>query len=228
MPTDGEIVSLSGCRTNDGWLFAPDFSALSEIEAKTNVDGFVSSVMCHLRAGAVREEFLAPNGGTTQYQGHYVWTTNDVPSGLGTYSAAQKSRSFGWLFHNDTGATLALGSVDVLFGQWGARNSLPDGLRAEWRLSRTAFDIGEERGWTEDAACRFTAPFTNKAENAFFPVFEPRTFASLPETIPAGRFFAVRFVDTCTAAGNNAHLGIAALTVRCRRANVRPLMMIVR
>lgn len=228
MPTGDEIISLSDYRTNDGWLFSPDFSALSDIETKTNVGGFVSSVMCHLRAGTAREESIAPNEGKTQYQGHYVWMTNDVPSGLGTYTATQKSRSFGWLFHNDTGTTLALGSIDVMFGQWGARNSQPDRLQAEWRLSRTAFDIGDDRGWTADSACCFTTPFTNKAENAFFPVLEPRTFASLPETIPAGRFFAVRFVDTCPPSGYNAHLGIAALTIRCRRANVRPLMMIVR
>lgn len=228
MPTDGEIISLSDCRTNDGWIFSPDFSALSEVEAKTTVNGFVSSVMCHLRTGSAREESITPNEGTTQYQGHYVWMTNGVPSGLGTYTATQKNRSFGWIFHNDTGSTLALGSIDAMFGQWGARNAQPDRLQAEWRLSQTAFDIGDDRGWTADSACCFTAPFTNKAENAFFPVLEPRTFASLPETIPAGRFFAVRFVDTCPSAGYNAHLGIAALTVRCRRANVRPLMMIVR
>lgn len=228
LPKTDEIVALGNCRTTDGWQFSPDFSTLSGIEGKTDVGGFVPSVMCHLRTSESREEFLSPNEGKTQYQGHYVWTTNGVASGLGSYSAAQTSRSLGWLFHNDTGTTLALDSVDVMFGQWGARNSQPDGLRAEWRLEKSAFDTGEERGWTVDAACSFTAPFTNKAASAYFPIFEPRAFASLPDTVPAGCYLSIRFVDTCPSSGNNAHLGIAALTVRGRRANVRPLMMIVR
>ncbi len=212
---DGAIC-LSRFRDGESVVFELPLAAADSIDRKTQVDGLVTNLMCHVFKGQEPESQVSSNAGTTQYQGHYVWRTNEVVSGFGTYTAAKTDRSFGWLFWNDTGQTLNLAHLTVQYGQWGARNQLEDLLAYEWASGFTPPDMGGADGWTASPVDSFVSPVTLELGPSEFPVLITREIEEYPHLLPDGMYFAVRFVDSCPQTGNNAHLGIAALKLEAR------------
>ena len=207
--TAAEVISISSLKRSETYSFSPDFTKLAYYTRKCEVSGWEPKTQLFLVTGGAEETNLNVNAGTTQYQGHYVWLTNKVVSGFGTYTSSKKNRSFGWIFRNDTGKELTITGLSTVFGQWGAKNTRPDTLSFECRVSEHFVDPTAGDGWLQSDTDIFTTPFTNNAPGATFPIFEHRILTTRPERIRNGDYFAVRFTDTCPSAGNNAHLGIA-------------------
>lgn len=204
-----EVISISSLKDNGTYRFSPDFTKLAFYTRKCEVNGWEPKTQLFLVTDGAEEANLNVNAGTTQYQGHYVWLTNKVVSGFGTYTSTKKDRNFGWIFRNDTGKELTIRELSATFGQWGAKNSRPDTLSFESQVSDLFIEPTTEDGWLRLDDDIFTTPFTNNAPGATFPIFEHRSLMRSPVKIPSGAYFAVRFTDTCPPAGNNAHLGIA-------------------
>jgi len=208
-----EVISISSLKAGATYHFTPDFSRLGYYTQKCEVDGWEPKTLMFLVTAGAEETYVNVNPGTTQYQGHYVWLTNKVVSGFGTYTSSKKSRSFGWIFRNDTGKELKIASMRTTYGQWGARNSRPDTLSFDCLVSDRCIDVTGSNDWRQVDVDAFTSPYTNNAPNAVFPYFEDRRLSVDPGRIPYGAYFAVRFTDTCPPAGNNAHLGISDMVI---------------
>ena len=207
--TSAEVISISSLKGNEAYTFSSDFTPLVYYTRKCEVNGWEPRTQLFLLTGGAEEAFLNVNPGTTQYQGHYVWVTNKTVSGFGTYTSSKTNRSFGWIFRNDTGKDLSVTKLSTVFGQWGAKNSRPDILSFDCKVSKEFINPALDEGWLQAPSDVFTSPYTNNAPHALFPHFERRSLMVKPPKIPNLAYFAVRFTDTCPPAGNNAHLGIA-------------------
>lgn len=209
----GEVISIASLQRGSGYVFDFALSRLAYYERKCEVDGWEPLTQMFLVTDGAAESVVNCNAGTTQYQGHYVWLVSREVSGFGTYTSSRKSRSFGWIFRNDTGRDLVIRDLWTVFGQWGARNSRPDSLSFEFKVADGFVDPAADGDWLGVPADMFTAPYTNNAPDAVFPYFERRTLTGRPARIPRQAYFAVRFTDTCPPSGSNAHLGLAGFSV---------------
>lgn len=207
------VISLKSCFDEGKYVFMPDFTALASIEGKTTVSGFVPSIFAFLNKGEEPEVAISSNAATTQYQGHYVWKVDQLVSGFGTYTASKTSRSFGWVFKNDTGGALELTELEFTFGQWGARNAQVDTLSYEWQVSAQPIDTGCSDGWTCSAEDSFASPYTTASPDSAFPIFAYHRAVSYPRHLGVGAYLTVRFTDTCPSSGSNAHLGLSFLRI---------------
>lgn len=203
------IISLKSCEQSGKYEFSPDFSNLTHYERKTQVEGFVPEILCFITKSSEIELNIAPNVGTTQYQGHYIWKSNNAATGFGTYTAAKTNRAIGWIFHNDTGRLLEVRELEWVYGQWGARNSQVDTLDYEWRVSRQPISAVSTNGWIHSKEDSFASPFTTTSENAEFPAYWFCSPKSRPRRLASGSYLAIRFTDSCPSAGSNAHLGLS-------------------
>ena len=208
------VQNLSNLSNSNGvYSFAENAGLLPVIKSAATSTGVLSEWGAFMCSSNQFETTLKVNGGTTTTQGHYIWKDDKSSNltGFGTYTSSKGTRSFGFVFYNDTGTDLSMRDMAVTYGQFGAKNKETDKLSFAWCLATHLIDPRLETEWIVSDSDSFVSPKTsNDVEGVVWPITESREIESLPPKIPSGNWFAIRWLDTCPTNGANAALGISA------------------